>query len=196
MFSKNLTSIFRERELNVSHKKGFTLIELLVVIAIIGLLASIVLVSMQGVRGKARDSRRMQELKQLQTAVELYYDKYESYPSTGNQWWSYCNAWVGNKDTSGPNSWIPNLAPEFMGGLPLDPLRGTNRGALTGPTGGTGNEQFCYIYNSNGIDYKIAAHCAAETGPRNSGDSFYKGHDGWSCDNYHFAVWSPGAQGW
>ena len=52
------------------NKKGFTLIELLVVIAVIGLLASIVLVSMGPARKKAKDTRRMTDLKQISSAME------------------------------------------------------------------------------------------------------------------------------
>ena len=52
-------------------KKGFTLIELLVVIAVIGLLASIVLVQLGPVRGKARDSKREQDFSQISQAMEL-----------------------------------------------------------------------------------------------------------------------------
>ncbi|PJB98557.1 MAG: hypothetical protein CO078_01665, partial [Candidatus Nealsonbacteria bacterium CG_4_9_14_0_8_um_filter_36_17] len=54
-------------------KKGFTLIELLVVIAVIGLLSSIVLVSMSPARKKAKDTRRMTDLKQISSAMELCY---------------------------------------------------------------------------------------------------------------------------
>src|SRR3989344_2966865 len=59
---------------------GFTLIELLVVIAIIGLLASIVLASLNTARRKSRDARRLADIKQIQVALELYFDAKGEYP--------------------------------------------------------------------------------------------------------------------
>ncbi len=55
-------------------KRGFTLIELLVVIAIIGILSSVVLASLNTARLKARDARRISDIKNLQLALELYAD--------------------------------------------------------------------------------------------------------------------------
>jgi len=63
---------------------GFTLIELLVVISIIGLLSSVVLASLNNARAKARDTRRIQDFKQISTALYLYYDKYGTVPVYNN----------------------------------------------------------------------------------------------------------------
>jgi len=60
--------------------RGFTLIELLVVIAIIGILSSVVLASLNSARTKARDAKRVGDLKQIQIALELYYDANSRYP--------------------------------------------------------------------------------------------------------------------
>ena len=54
--------------------KGFTLIELLVVIAIIGLLSTLAVVSLNGARSKARDARRVSDLKAVSSALELFRD--------------------------------------------------------------------------------------------------------------------------
>lgn len=61
-------------------KGGFTLIELLVVIAIIGVLASIVLASLNSARRKSRDTRRVADVNQIRLALELYFDANTSYP--------------------------------------------------------------------------------------------------------------------
>lgn len=65
-----------------ARNKGFTLIELLVVIAIIGILSSVVLASLNSARSKARDARRVSDIKQLQLALELAYDATRNYPTT------------------------------------------------------------------------------------------------------------------
>ena len=55
-----------------SKVKGFTLIELLVVIAIIGILSSVVLVSLNTARAKARDVKSLSDMHQMQIALEFY----------------------------------------------------------------------------------------------------------------------------
>jgi len=78
---------------NISFQaKGFTLMELLIVIAIIVLLASIVLISFPSSTAKSRDSSRMQELKQVQIALRLYYDINHEMPANrGGTGVIYCD---------------------------------------------------------------------------------------------------------
>jgi len=113
-------------------KKGFTLIELLVVIAIIGILASIVLVSLNSGRTKARDAQRASDIKTIQGALAYYYSQNGAYPkaltfcghappvfSNESCWQSF------TRDTT--------LLPT----MPQDPL---NTGSNCGTTAG------CYVY--------------------------------------------------
>ena len=60
--------------------KGFTLVELLVVIAIIGLLAGIVIASLNGSRKKGRDARRVADIRAIQLAVESYFQVCNQFP--------------------------------------------------------------------------------------------------------------------
>ena len=66
--------MLRKKKLSQIKKTGFTLVELLVVIAIIGILSTLAVVSLNGARSKARDARRLSDLKAVQSALELYRD--------------------------------------------------------------------------------------------------------------------------
>jgi|GEM_PF-600482 len=59
---------------------SFTLIELLIVIAIIAILSAVIVASTSTSRQKARDARRIQDLNDLATALEVYYSDHKSYP--------------------------------------------------------------------------------------------------------------------
>lgn len=82
--------------------RGFTLIELLVVIAIIGILSSVVLASLNSARKKGRDARRISDIKQLQLALELWYD---------------------NNSSKYPDA-LSSLAPTYISVIPSDPQGG------------------------------------------------------------------------
>lgn len=154
---------------------GFTLIELLVVISIIGLLASIILASLNTARAKARDARRRTDLQQISKALEFYFDANNSYPTTSGAWWGNCSAY-GSKGTSGSDGWVPNVAPTYISVLPLDPR----------PNGAGG----CYLYNSNGTDYKLLAHLTTESVcPVPNTDTMFDPKRPNACT---FAVYTPG----
>lgn len=103
--------------LSRKNSKGFTLIELLVAISIVGLLATISFVAMNTSRIKGRDVKRKADLRQIKTALEMYYDINGKYPPAGAcDYGTNCYVY----STSG-NNWLPSLAP-FLDKQPVDPV--------------------------------------------------------------------------
>ena len=99
------------------NKKGFTLIELLIVIAIIGLLSTLAVVALGSARVKARDSKRLADLKQLQTALELYYTDKNEYPvGAGLSLGAAASACLNNAGFA-----ATGCASPYMGKVPVDP---------------------------------------------------------------------------
>jgi type II secretion system protein G len=106
------------------NKKGFTLIELLVVVAIIGLLSTLAVVALGNAREKARDARRLSDLKQLQTALELYYTDNTAYPTA-----SGVTLGAGDYACLGSGGWSAvgsACSSPYMGQVPSDPLSSQN----------------------------------------------------------------------
>lgn len=99
------------------NKKGFTLIELLVVIAIIGLLSTLAVVALGSAREKARDSKRLSDLKQIQTALELHYTDNNAYPTA-----SGATLGAGSYACLGPDGFSTSgCSKAYMGLVPSDP---------------------------------------------------------------------------
>lgn len=65
----------------MNKQKGFTLIELIVVISIIGFIATAAIYSFSISRMKARDARRLSDMKQLQSSLALFYSHNNRYPA-------------------------------------------------------------------------------------------------------------------
>jgi prepilin-type N-terminal cleavage/methylation domain-containing protein len=119
-------------------QKGFTLIELLVVIAIIGILSSVVLVSLGGARAKARDAKRQSELRSIMTAQEMYYGVNGAYFKTAG--------------TIGTTTTVPAIT-GYLGAM-TDYAWAYNDVAITGCTAG---EFFCAYVKLEGTGYYVAS---------------------------------------
>lgn len=108
------------------NNRGFTLFELLVVISIIGILAAVGLASYSSTQKRARDAKRKEDLKTLQTALEQYYASMGSYPDP-----CYENGALSDSDGT-----------VYLESFPADPKEGTNY-ATAGTCGVSG-----YIYKA------------------------------------------------
>ncbi len=107
-------------------QRGFTLIELLVVIAIIGILASVILASLDSARAKAQDVKMKSELVSIQTALEMYYDQYGTFQVANAGWRNTGEGWLNYQDGD-PSSYQIGVTPAltnagFLGSMTLDPL--------------------------------------------------------------------------
>ena len=128
--------------------KGFTLIELLVVIAIIGMLSSVVLASLNSARAKARDVKRLSDIRQVQNALELYRNDNQRYPPVANDnadpscaCSSSCTA-----ATRFCNLVNDLVTPGYLSSISSDPIEGND------------NQGYRYSTNSTGNGYTIIVH--------------------------------------
>ncbi len=114
----------------IKNIKGFTLVELLIVIAIIGVLSALLMANFVGVRQRARDAQRKSDLRQVQSALELYRSDLGLYPTTQNG--PDCDAALSSGTTT------------YMTKVPCDP---TNTSFYSGS----------YYYYSDGSVYYLVA---------------------------------------
>lgn len=106
------------RNIHKTHQRtaGFTLIELLVVIAIIGLLASVVLISLNSARAKSRDAKRLADAKLMASSMELYFNDSGTYPAqTIDLVPNYLGTWPIYPSPSADGSCGAGLVYQFSG---------------------------------------------------------------------------------
>ncbi|OGE79370.1 MAG: hypothetical protein A2751_05460 [Candidatus Doudnabacteria bacterium RIFCSPHIGHO2_01_FULL_46_14] len=131
---------------------AFTLIELLVVISVIGLLASVILISLNSVRDKARYSRMLADMKQITQAGELDLDVRGSYaPDVGA---GEATAFVGTYLSAWPKPPCPNWDYDWDNWLDGTPNQGMRITAVNW-NGGSGNyrRKFYYCMTTSGTCY-------------------------------------------
>ena len=127
----------------MKNKKGFTLIELLVVIAIIGLLATLAVVALNNARAKGRDAKRVADIKQVQTALELFFNDKGRYPTTAE----FNAGSIFSTSTLGTSTYMAIIP---AAANPPD-------GACT-----TGQNTFAYSASTDGTSYTIG-YCVGNT---------------------------------
>lgn len=157
----------------VKAQKGFTLIELLVVISIIGILSSVVLVSLNNAKARARDATRISDMNQIQKALMLYKDDHGRYPSISGD--SCCDGW--DQSPCGANSFIGALATEgFYSETPTDPVGGSGNGCY-------GYNYYRYNAGYAGCDASKGAFFVLGVRDMESSGRPHPQSPGWRCPN-------------
>lgn len=106
-------------------KKGFTLIELMVVISIIAILSTVGYVTYSHAQITARDARRKDDLRQIATALTIYYQINKRYPCSGSGWETSTNTtsiWIKDVNTDSVcDGSKGNLTSSYINQIPIDP---------------------------------------------------------------------------
>lgn len=140
--------------------KGFTLIELLVVIAIIGLLSTLAVVALNNARQKSRDAKRVSDIKQVSTALELYFADQNGYPTAA--------AAITLGDTNvkclDAGGFVATCAtaPTYMGTIPTNPTPGGAAYTYTSAAGADYTLTFTLEGQTGGL--AVGAHTATPSG--------------------------------
>lgn len=110
---------------NPSYNLGFTLLELLIVIVIIGILVSFISLSVFQGLVRARDAQRKSDIKQIQAALQVYFQDHNEYPPSQS-----CNS-------GDAACWKTFIGDPYIKKMPTDPLN---------------NDTYLYYYCINTTD--------------------------------------------
>jgi type II secretion system protein G len=117
---------------------AFTLIELLVVISIIGILATLMIANLNSARARARDAERKSDLKNISTALRLYFNDNGVFPpASGPKAIPWGSPWTNSDGST-----------VYMQKVPNDPLY--NQQDLS-------PKQYQYVLGSTGDTFTLSA---------------------------------------
>jgi type II secretion system protein G len=106
---------------------GFTLVELLVAITILGVLATVGLSTFTSAQARGRDTQRKSDLKQIVTALELYYSDHETYPASNSGKIAGCPSTTSTACVwGGSPSEFTDTKTSYFKNLPKDPFSNYN----------------------------------------------------------------------
>jgi prepilin-type N-terminal cleavage/methylation domain-containing protein len=123
---------------------AFTLVELLVVIAIIGILTSIVLININSARYKAKNVKRQADIKQVTTALSVFYQEKGRFPANFNPNYamgSFGSCDAATPETAGGTSTSFNLMPSAYNQSMQELVDAGYLSAIPHSNGGPG---YCY----------------------------------------------------